>query len=340
MKSAAESAMREVVGETQIAARARRGPRQDRGGYPEAAATHPRFLWRRDRDHPGPARQGRSAGPGHRSVPRRAARARRPRAAAQRGGILPQRYPAEGARRRGADQPGCRCLPRRDHRPRARATPTASSRSTRPIKVAQDVTAAAALPRDDGRDPQEHQQGHHRQGAAGPGRRPALSAAAEPARRSPPPASTPPPPASSSAGGAAQHGVAADEPPHPDRGRGVADRRRHPDATARCSSSIRPSRRWCCNWASRAGRSANPGCGSSGRSSRTWSIYDKRVLDFEPPHEEVIVSDQKRLVVDTYTRYRIVDPLLFYQTVGTEAGVRAPARRRSSAAACGGCSAT
>ena len=51
--------------------------------------------------------------------------------------------------------------------------------------------------------------------------------------------------------------------------------------------------------------------------------YDKRVLDFEPPHEEVIVSDQKRLVVDAFTRYRIINPLLFYQTVGTEAGVRA-----------------
>jgi len=51
--------------------------------------------------------------------------------------------------------------------------------------------------------------------------------------------------------------------------------------------------------------------------------YDKRVLDFEPPHEEVIVADQKRLVTDTYTRYRINNPLLFYQTVGTEEGVRA-----------------
>ena len=47
--------------------------------------------------------------------------------------------------------------------------------------------------------------------------------------------------------------------------------------------------------------------------------YDNRLLDFEPPPEEVIVSDQKRLVVDTYTRYRIIDPLLFYQTVSTEA---------------------
>lgn len=51
-------------------------------------------------------------------------------------------------------------------------------------------------------------------------------------------------------------------------------------------------------------------------------IYDNRVLDFEPPPEEVIVSDQKRLVVDSYTRYRITNPLLFYQTVGSEAGVR------------------
>jgi membrane protease subunit HflC len=51
--------------------------------------------------------------------------------------------------------------------------------------------------------------------------------------------------------------------------------------------------------------------------------YENRLLDLEPPPEEVIVSDQKRLVVDTYTRYRITDPLLFYQTVNTELGVRA-----------------
>lgn len=52
-------------------------------------------------------------------------------------------------------------------------------------------------------------------------------------------------------------------------------------------------------------------------------FYDRRLLDFEPPPEEVIASDQKRLVVDTYTRYRITDPLLFYQTVNSEAAVRA-----------------
>src|SRR5215468_7033133 len=52
-------------------------------------------------------------------------------------------------------------------------------------------------------------------------------------------------------------------------------------------------------------------------------LYDNRLLDFEPPPEEVIVSDQKRLVVDTYTRYRITDPLLFFQTANSEIAVRA-----------------
>lgn len=47
-------------------------------------------------------------------------------------------------------------------------------------------------------------------------------------------------------------------------------------------------------------------------------IYDRRILDFEPAAEEVIASDQKRLIVDTYARFKIIDPLLFYQSVGTE----------------------
>jgi membrane protease subunit HflC len=52
-------------------------------------------------------------------------------------------------------------------------------------------------------------------------------------------------------------------------------------------------------------------------------VYDRRLLDFEPPPEEVIASDQKRLIVDTYARYRIVNPLLFYQSVASEATARA-----------------
>ena len=50
--------------------------------------------------------------------------------------------------------------------------------------------------------------------------------------------------------------------------------------------------------------------------------YERRVLDFEPPAEEVTAADQKRLVVDTYARFRIADPLLFYQSVGTEVVAR------------------
>ena len=47
---------------------------------------------------------------------------------------------------------------------------------------------------------------------------------------------------------------------------------------------------------------------------------DKRILDLENPAQEVIASDQKRLVVDAFARYRIKDVLKFYQTVGTVDG--------------------
>jgi membrane protease subunit HflC len=47
-------------------------------------------------------------------------------------------------------------------------------------------------------------------------------------------------------------------------------------------------------------------------------IYiDKRILDLENSSQEVIASDQKRLVVDAFARYKIVDALKFYQRVGT-----------------------
>jgi len=50
--------------------------------------------------------------------------------------------------------------------------------------------------------------------------------------------------------------------------------------------------------------------------------FDRRVLDTDPPTEEVIAADQKRLVVDSYARFRIVDPLRFYQSMGTELAAR------------------
>jgi membrane protease subunit HflC len=45
--------------------------------------------------------------------------------------------------------------------------------------------------------------------------------------------------------------------------------------------------------------------------------FDKRILDLDSPPLEIIASDQKRLVVDAWGRYRIVNPLLFYQSVGS-----------------------
>ncbi len=51
--------------------------------------------------------------------------------------------------------------------------------------------------------------------------------------------------------------------------------------------------------------------------------FDRRLLDYEGPGEEVILGDQRRLIVDSFTRFRITDPLLFFQTVGAaEQGIR------------------
>ena len=47
-------------------------------------------------------------------------------------------------------------------------------------------------------------------------------------------------------------------------------------------------------------------------------FYDKRLLNLEPPAQEVVLKDKKRLDVDTFSRYRIVEPLTFYKTVRTE----------------------
>ena len=47
-------------------------------------------------------------------------------------------------------------------------------------------------------------------------------------------------------------------------------------------------------------------------------FYDKRLLNLEPPAQEVVLKDKKRLDVDTFSRYRIVEPLTFYKTVRNE----------------------
>ena len=50
---------------------------------------------------------------------------------------------------------------------------------------------------------------------------------------------------------------------------------------------------------------------------------DKRILDLENSAQEVIAFDQKRLVVDAFARYRVSDPLKFYQTIGAIEGANA-----------------
>lgn len=47
-------------------------------------------------------------------------------------------------------------------------------------------------------------------------------------------------------------------------------------------------------------------------------LLEARVLNVDPPVEQVILADQKRLEVDAFARYRITDPLQFYQSVGNE----------------------
>ncbi len=55
---------------------------------------------------------------------------------------------------------------------------------------------------------------------------------------------------------------------------------------------------------------------------QTVEQYDKRILDLETDEQEVIASDQKRLIVDAFARYRITDPLNFYKAFRNETGAR------------------
>ncbi|MFA7276276.1 MAG: protease modulator HflC [Pseudobdellovibrionaceae bacterium] len=47
--------------------------------------------------------------------------------------------------------------------------------------------------------------------------------------------------------------------------------------------------------------------------------FEKRILNVDPPSEEVLLVDQKRLVVDSFARYKIVGMLDFFKNLGTEA---------------------
>lgn len=57
---------------------------------------------------------------------------------------------------------------------------------------------------------------------------------------------------------------------------------------------------------------------------QTVITFDRRLLDFESQGEEIILGDQRRLIVDSFTRFRITDPLRYFQAVGPqEGGIRA-----------------
>ncbi len=51
---------------------------------------------------------------------------------------------------------------------------------------------------------------------------------------------------------------------------------------------------------------------------QTVITFDRRLLDYSTPGEEVILSDQRRLIVDSFTRFHITDPLQYYQAVGAQ----------------------
>jgi len=51
---------------------------------------------------------------------------------------------------------------------------------------------------------------------------------------------------------------------------------------------------------------------------QTVITFDRRLLDYSTPGEEVILSDQRRVIVDSFTRFHIIDPLQYYQAVGAQ----------------------
>ena len=50
-------------------------------------------------------------------------------------------------------------------------------------------------------------------------------------------------------------------------------------------------------------------------------FFEKRIIELSLPEQEVIASDQKRLIINAFTKYRITDPLKFYTTVNNTAGL-------------------
>ena len=52
------------------------------------------------------------------------------------------------------------------------------------------------------------------------------------------------------------------------------------------------------------------------------TFFDRRILDLDPPAQEIILNDQKRINVDSFVRYKIIDPLEFRKTAQSDANFR------------------
>ncbi len=324
VKAAAESAMREVIGQEPARERAHHRPPQDRGRYADAAAGNSRLLQSRHRHHAGSAPEGRSAGAGHRCLPRRAKRQDRRAAPHQPGGRLSQQRRAGGARRCRAHRPGGAKPTGRRSCSRPKATPPASFRSTTAYKAAEDVTARR-LYIETMQDILQHTNKIILdKGAAGSGVVPylPLPQLLRPQAPSSPAPSVPTPPAPQGSTPMSSRSIA------------IAS------AAAVVVLILLYSSVFTVSQIEQAlvlqfGKPIRVVTVPGLHFKLPWQDvidYDRRILDFEPPAEEVIASDQKRLVVDSYARFRITDPLQFYQSLGTEAVRDNAALRRSSPA--------
>ena len=161
VKAVAESAMREVVGRSNIAAAPDPGPADHRDRRAEADPGDARRVRRRHPGHPGAAPQGRSAGRRHRLVPRRAGGARRPGAHPERGADLRQPGRPGGARPGFADHRGGQRLSRPDHR-RGQGSGRALRQGLRELRGRAGRHAPAHVSGDAGAGLRRHGQGHHR----------------------------------------------------------------------------------------------------------------------------------------------------------------------------------
>ena len=176
VKAVAESAMREVIGRSDIQP-ILTGARQNiEAGGAGADAEDARQLRRRRSGSAGADAEGRSAGAGHRLVPRRAGGARRPRARAERGADLRQPRGARGARPGRADPPGRRRLQVADRR-RGDRPDLALQQDLRGIQEGARGDAQAHVSRNHGARAGRHRQDHPRFERPVRLRRGALSAA-------------------------------------------------------------------------------------------------------------------------------------------------------------------